>query len=141
MTATHALTMLTVLALACSRTHPGPESTGIAATVTAAPVGSPNEVASVAPSVSETAPQHTAAPPSEGAAAKAPRLEHASAQKRPNKARGSACVNSFECGAGLSCCQTGFRGHCGGAFMPDAPPCVFLSTCAPSPCVPLTLPP
>ncbi len=59
------------------------------------------------------------------------------------KRRGASCGGRGECAAGLACCETGFKGHCGGAVMPDLErePCVFPSSCVPPPCEPLTLPP
>ena len=60
------------------------------------------------------------------------------------KRRGEACSPSLGgCAAGLACCETGFHGRCGGAFLPELQrdPCVFTSTCVPPPCRPMTLPP
>jgi hypothetical protein len=63
------------------------------------------------------------------------------------KGSGEACSPSLGarggCAAGLACCQTGFHGHCGGAFLPELQrePCVLTSTCVPPPCRPMSLPP
>jgi hypothetical protein len=56
---------------------------------------------------------------------------------------GAACERSSECAAGLACCESGFHGHCGGAYMPDRelPPCVVTSSCEKAPCQPFSLPP
>lgn len=144
------LTLLVVLPLACSRSQRAPaktndsEQTGVvkvenlvatsavASSVGEAPKPPPSAVASNVRAASELLPEAGVPPKSSGSA---------SPPKSAGKSNGSSCTNSSECRAGMSCCQTGFRGHCGGAFLPDAPPCVFLSTCAPSPCPPLKLPP
>jgi WAP-type (Whey Acidic Protein) 'four-disulfide core' len=82
------------------------------------------------------------APPVD-AAVSATAVPSAVASAAPRKRAGTSCSRDRECAAGLGCCQTGFRGHCGGAYMPDQPqePCVMLSTCAPAPCRPMDLPP
>lgn len=63
----------------------------------------------------------------------------------PRKGIGVGCRSAAECGPGLSCCQTGFHGHCGGvvptAAEQAADPCIFTASCARAPCVPLSLTP
>jgi len=78
-----------------------------------------------------------AAAPSTSSVRATPRVE------ARRKVRGASCATSAECSAGLACCQSGFRGHCGGAAMPNMNdnPCVFLSSCAPAPCTPPLMPP
>jgi polyhydroxybutyrate depolymerase len=55
---------------------------------------------------------------------------------------GAPCATG-SCSAGLSCCETGFHGDCGGAVMPDTQraPCVVTRTCERGPCRPMTFPP
>jgi polyhydroxybutyrate depolymerase len=88
-------------------------------------------------------PGEAAAPAAASASAQI--LEDAGAASRGQAPRGrvgAPCV-SESCGAGLSCCETGFHGACGGAYIPDTQrePCVVTRTCEPSPCRPLTFPP
>lgn len=65
------------------------------------------------------------------------------------KGLGAACAHAGagsrgNCASGLVCCDTGFRGHCGGANMPELngrAPCVLTATCIKPPCLPLSMPP
>ncbi|HTQ05257.1 MAG TPA: hypothetical protein VMI54_15445 [Polyangiaceae bacterium] len=59
------------------------------------------------------------------------------------KAAGARCTSSRQCRAGLACCESGFRGQCGGAFTTDVArePCVIFSMCSTAPCRPFSLPP
>ena len=134
---THHLTLL--LTLGCTRATPtAPETAAIAAASVSPAMPIPS--ATPAPTSSESRPVDGTLPkPATSVAdvASAPGVS-AIPLKPAGKARGASCGGSAQCKAGLSCCQTDFRGHCGGAFEPDQPPCILLSTRAPPPLFLLT---
>jgi hypothetical protein len=93
--------------------------------------------ASASPAIASTTVTVSGTPPLASAPA---------ARKRAGaKGAGSPCVQGTAgaCAPGFTCCETGFRGHCGGAYMPDQPqePCVVTSTCGIGPCKPMEFPP
>jgi polyhydroxybutyrate depolymerase len=104
--------------------------------------------ASAAEPASASAPGPAPASASASASASAQILEDARAPagRRDDASgggrAGTPCV-AGSCSAGLACCETGFRGDCGGAYLPEKPraPCVVTRTCEPGPCRPMTFPP
>jgi hypothetical protein len=76
----------------------------------------------------------------ESSASASPSVLHR--RESPLGGRGSRCAPG-SCGPGLACCDTGFRGHCGGAHMPEEQeaPCIVTRTCEPPPCSPMSFPP
>ena len=137
---------LTCCAFACSRAEPSELSVSSASLVSSAsPAVAGQGVLALHNSGSATGASSDGAPsfaPSSGAALVAPSAS-ASSAKPHGKARGASCSSARDCRAGLTCCETSFRGHCGGAALPGlvSEPCVLLATCAPAPCTPLTFPP
>jgi hypothetical protein len=134
--------VLAVATLACSRAEPRAAWTISATGPSASPsTQQPLPSAGLLPE----SPRESGAPTVASSASEAAsgRSAHTMRVTPRGKGTGAACVITSECRPGLACCQTGFRGHCGGAVMPDtnAAPCVFSSTCAPAPCTPMALPP
>ena len=139
-----------VVHTACGRTAPSPAAAAAvdaqAAPATGAPT--PVPVATMEASTETVAPGDSAPPlPEAGGtdAATADRPREAgppAPRARVGKPFGAPC-SSGECGPGLSCCETGFTGHCGGALMPDMQydPCVMKYSCTRGPCTPLSMPP
>jgi hypothetical protein len=112
----------------------------------------PSAPASAAQALAHVAPEHVeVGAPSLDSAALAPRDARAdgdagavpAAPLRPRKGRGVRCERSRECALGLVCCESGFRGTCGGAFSSEreTADCVITRSCEPPPCEPFALPP
>jgi hypothetical protein len=126
-----------VVLAACARTSGSAAPSGAPSVTTASPAsdGAPNDAFAIAPDAESPSPVD--------AGWDAPADAATSPRARTRKRQGVACGQSSECAAGLACCESGFHGHCGGAYMPDQqlPPCVMTTTCETAPCTPLALPP
>ena len=139
-----------VASAGCDRPPAGADVPGASASAeSAAPDALPSATAvPIAPEpVMDASPLD--APVSADARASGPTTRRDAGTRVPatGKGSGEACAPSAGarggCASGLACCQTGFHGHCGGAFLPELQrdPCVLTSTCVLPPCRPMTLPP